>query len=56
MTVADILQSVRLVKEAGTSSKVPLPINVIEQICEQALAWQRLPEALKEYAQEGAAK
>ncbi len=52
MTINDILQNVRLVKEAGTSSKVPVPINVLEQLCQQALQWQRLPEALKDYALE----
>lgn len=48
MTIADVLAACRMIKTAGTSSKVPLPIHVIESICQDALAWQRVPAPLKE--------
>lgn len=48
MTIHDILQACRSIKEAGTSSKVPLPITVIESLCRDALMWRNAPEAMRD--------
>lgn len=54
MTINDLKALCRLHKDDGRSSRISVPIVVVEQLCEQALQWQRLPEALKDYATEEA--
>lgn len=52
MTVDEILFACRSVKEAGTSSKVPVPISALEKLCRDALAYQSMPKFVKDLAQE----
>lgn len=48
MTIHEILTACRSIKEAGTSSKVPLPITTIEQLCRDALMWRNAPQMVRE--------
>lgn len=48
MTADDVLNDCRRIKEAGTSSKVPVPITVLERLCHDAKKWQAAPQMLKE--------
>lgn len=50
MTIDEVLQNCRLVKEAGTSSKVPVPIVVLEKLCAAARAWEQTPDYVKDVA------
>lgn len=47
MTVHEVLQACRLVKEIG-NSKVPLPTKVVEQLCRDALMWRNAPPMVRE--------
>ena len=53
-TPDDILTACRQIKEAGTSSKVPVPITVLERICRDAKAWSEAPAILKDAITAGA--
>lgn len=48
MTIHEILNACRTIKEAGTSSKVPLPITTIEELCKDALMWRNAPPMMRE--------
>ena len=50
MTVDQILENCRRIKEAGTSSKVPVPIVDLEKLCRDALMWQQTPEYVRDVA------
>lgn len=47
-TIHDVLTACRKVKEAGTSSKVPVPIAMLERLCRDALMWQHAPQMMRE--------
>ena len=47
-TIHDVLMACRAVKEAGTSSKVPVPITVLERLCRDALFWQNAPPMMRD--------
>lgn len=47
-TIHDVLMACRTVKEAGTSSKVPVPISMLERICRDALFWQNAPPMMRD--------
>ena len=51
MTADQVLEDCRKVKAAGTSSKVPVPISVLEQLCRDALAWQATPAYIREVSE-----
>ena len=48
MSVDQVIEDCRRIKEAGTSSKVPVPIVVLERICADAKAWASAPEYVKD--------
>jgi hypothetical protein len=50
MTVDEILAACQFVKQAGTSSKVPVNITTLERICHDAKAWQSTPQVIKDAA------
>ena len=58
MTIHDLKALCRLHKENGQTSRISVPIVVFEQVLEQALAYQKLPVALREFVkqEEGTAK
>jgi hypothetical protein len=43
MSVDQVLEDCRRTKEAGTSSKVPVPIIVLEKLCADAKMWAETP-------------
>lgn len=47
-TADDILKACAFVREAGTSSRVPVPIIVLERLCNDAKLWQNAPDLLKD--------
>ena len=51
MTADQILEDCRRIKQAGTSSKVPVPIAVLEQLCADAKRWQATPAYIREVAE-----
>jgi hypothetical protein len=51
MTADQVLEDCRRVKQAGTSSKVPVPIATLEKLCRDALAWQATPAYIREVAE-----
>jgi hypothetical protein len=53
MSAEQVLEDCRRVKEAGTSSKVPVPIVTLEKLCRDALAWQTAPQILKDAVRAG---
>lgn len=48
MTAEQVLEDCRRIKEAGTSSKVPVNITVLEKLCRDALNWQQTPAYVKD--------
>jgi hypothetical protein len=50
-TIEDVLKACQFVREAGTSSRVPVPIIALEKICRDALAWQSTPAYIREVAE-----
>jgi hypothetical protein len=50
MSVEQILQDCRRIKEAGTSSKVPVNITILEELARDAAAWRSTPECIREAA------
>jgi len=48
MTTDQILAACRLIKESGTSSKVPVPIVTLEELARDAAAWRSAPEQIKD--------
>ena len=50
MTTEQILAACRMVKEAGTSSKVPIPICTLEELARDAEQWRSMPEQIREAA------
>jgi hypothetical protein len=48
MTTDQILAACRMVKEAGTSSKVPVPIVTLEPLARDAELWRSLPPDIKD--------
>lgn len=48
MTTEDLKASIRLQKEAGHSSKVCLPIIVLEQLIAQVEVYEKLPPFARE--------
>lgn len=50
MSPEDILAACRQIKEAGTSSKVPIPIITLEQLARDAAAWRATPDYIREVA------
>ncbi len=50
MTTDEILSACRLIKQAGTSSKVPVPIATLEQLARDAAAWRSAPDQIKDAA------
>ena len=51
MTADQILEDCRRIKEAGTSSKVPVPIVALEKLCRDALMWQQTPAYIRDVAE-----
>ena len=47
-TADDILKACAFVREAGTSSRVPVPIIVLERLCREAKLWADAPDLLKD--------
>jgi hypothetical protein len=47
-TVEDVLKACQFIREAGTSSRVPVPIIVLERLCQDARLWQNAPDILKD--------
>jgi hypothetical protein len=56
MSVEQVLEDCRRIKEAGTSSKVPVPITVLERLCRDAKAWAEAPQIVKDAAIAAGAK
>jgi hypothetical protein len=50
MSVDQVLEDCRRIKEAGTSSKVPVPIVILEKLCADARAWQNTPQVIRDAA------
>ena len=50
MSVDQVLEDCRRIKEAGTSSKVPVPIVILEKLCHDAKAWQSTPQVIRDAA------
>jgi hypothetical protein len=50
MSVDQVLEDCRRIKEAGTSSKVPVPIVILEKLCADAKAWQSTPQVIRDAA------
>ena len=50
MTCEEILSACRMIKESGTSSKVPIPIVTLEQLARDAAAWRSAPDQIKDAA------
>lgn len=48
MSVDQVMEDCRRIKAAGTSSKVPVPIVVLERLCADAKLWQSAPDLLKD--------
>jgi hypothetical protein len=48
MSVDQVLEDCRRVKEAGTSSKVPVPIIVLEKLCADAKMWAETPAYVRD--------
>lgn len=48
MTADQLLEDYRRIKEAGTSSKVPVPIIVLEKLCADAKAWAETPAYVRD--------
>lgn len=51
MTIEQIRSALKTMKDAG-SSKLPLPLNVVEQIISDAEQFRRLPQIAKDAARE----
>ena len=49
-TVEDVEKACAFVREAGTSSRVPVPITTLLRLCADAKAWQAAPQILKDAA------
>lgn len=47
-TIHDVLTACKRVKESGTSSKVPVPISMLEKLCRDALMWQHAPPMMRD--------
>ena len=47
MTIDDAIAAARMVKELGTSSKVPLPLNLIIPALEDAKKWREAPQVVQ---------
>jgi hypothetical protein len=56
MTADQILEDCKRIKQAGTSSKVPVPIAVLEQICADAKRWQATPGYIRDVVEAVRAK
>jgi hypothetical protein len=56
MTADQVLEDCRRIKQAGTSSKVPVPISVLEQICADAKRWQATPGYIRDVVEAVRAK
>ena len=50
MTTEQILAACKLIRESGTSSKVPIPICTLEQLARDAEQWRSMPEQIREAA------
>jgi hypothetical protein len=55
-TVEDILKACQFVKQAGTSSKVPVNITTLERICRDAKLWADAPDVFKDAIRQAGAK
>ena len=47
-TIDDVLKACQFVKQTGTSSKVPVPIIVLERLCREAKLWADAPDVFKD--------
>jgi hypothetical protein len=48
MSVDQVIEDCRRVKAAGTSSKVPVPIVVLEKLCADAKRWAETPAYVRD--------
>jgi hypothetical protein len=48
MSVDQVLEDCRRVKEAGTSSKVPVHIVTLEKLCADAKRWAETPAYVRD--------
>lgn len=48
MSADQILEDCRRIKAAGTSSKVPVPIVVLEKLCADAKMWAETPAYVRD--------
>jgi uncharacterized protein HemY len=55
-TIDDVLKACQFVKQAGTSSKVPVPIIVLERLCREAKLWADAPDVFKDAIKQAGAK
>ena len=51
-TADDVLRACAFIKSAGTSSRVPVPITVLEKLCRDAIAWNSAPEMMRQAVKE----
>ena len=47
-TVEDVEKACAFIREAGTSSRVPVPITTLLKLCADARAWQSAPPLMKD--------
>lgn len=51
MTIEEIFAACRTIKEAGTSSKVPVPIVTLEALARDASRWRETPAYIRDVAE-----
>jgi hypothetical protein len=51
MTAEQILSDLRTWKELGTSPKMPVHIVALEKVCRDAIAYQAMPQVIREAAE-----
>lgn len=55
-TADDILKACQFIREAGTSSRLPVPIIALERICRDAKLWADAPDVFKDAIRQAGAK
>ena len=51
MTYVDLENAIRLMHQAG-NSRIPIPLNIAQQLVDKARAWDRTPSIIKQAAKE----